>query len=187
MALGLERQVIRFPNVTHSGQSQDFALRAARLPDIYFSKGLEAASQNVVAEAIRRLAQAGKPGEAWRLCLRVRWSAPRIDRIAPACRDVIARHPRSELRPNDLFTELPRTVLLSKLDPATCNAATRTAIRQYLANPYEGWVLEKLIVALWNTSQRPLAEALKPELLQLEYEALWRVELTLAGKPRPPP
>ena len=159
----------------------DFIDRALKFPRTYFSERFQASSQAVAATAVRQLAKGGRASDAWEYCVRLRWSASRLDILAPACREVIDRYPSEKHAASRTLNALPRTIPLHVLDPTGIDRAGEAMIRKYLANPYDGEHLAEVILMLWKTPNRAVALSLKSELLQLEPSLVSRVEMAIAA------
>jgi hypothetical protein len=162
----------------HGGQLSpaEFARQALAHPAVYFTERRESASQAAAAAAVRQLAAEGKAREAWTLCLRLRWIAPRVNILAPACREVSVRFPTARFAPDDIPALLPAAVEIRRLGAGALNADGIRGIRRYVADPYDPGLLARTLVILWQADLRDTAIGLRPELLGLDPETLWRLE-----------
>lgn len=152
--------------------SQEFVDAALRSPGLYFSEDFERSTQNVALRALRWLEAVDEPAAAWRLCLRLRWEAPRVDRLALECRRLGSSRHAPALSPEATLALLAPTVARWQL-PAQASPELEAAVRGYLAQPYDDGRLGQLVVALRQAQQFTAAEALMEEWLQLDSTAYW--------------
>lgn len=149
---------------------------ALAAPGLYFQDEFQLSMQTAAAELVRRLEDEGRAAEAWRLCLRLRWGVPRIDRIAPACRTLIARHREMGLAPQAVLALLPRSLAVLRPAPEPLGEAGAAALWRYLAQPYDPELLMRAYLVLWRAKLRGECEPLAAELLGLDPGASWRLE-----------
>lgn len=164
------------PSIEHGPLATDYTRRALEFPGLYFALAWQAASQDTAARAIRWLAETGEANTAWRLCLRLRWLSPRIERLAPACRKVAASHPGGSRASGVALDSLPRQVVVHRLPEAALDSDLAAVLRRYVANPYDAELLARGLAILWEADFRDTAVALRPELLELDPDTLCSLE-----------
>jgi hypothetical protein len=156
----------------HTAHTPTFLEKALEKPTLYFSQDNEAASQRRAAENLATMAKSGEWEAAWKSCLRLRWLSPRIDLVAPVCREI----GDSRLKATSKLPTPPLQDLLPAQAPRFELIVSRTLAKladDYLEHPYDPSRLATLVISLDNSGRRDLARRLLPELYQLDNQCLW--------------
>lgn len=133
----------------------------------------DATASGLAADRITHHIRHGAPDRAQALCLHFRWSATRINALAPVCRRTLS----SGRQTQDTMIRTHHRVLLIDND----DGDTRRAAERYLENPYDGERLADLAIRLARGGELQTAELLLQELMQIDRMAAARLEHQLAA------
>lgn len=149
-----------------------FIEQAIEKPSLYFSQDNEAGSQRKAAQLLETMAKSGELGAAWNYCLRLRWLSPRIDLVAPVCREIgdSLLKDTSKWPPPRLEDLLPAQAARTEL---IVGSTLGEISRDYLKQPYDPARLTAVVISLDSSGRRDLASRLLAELYQIDSQCLW--------------
>ncbi len=156
-----------------------FMEQAIQSPRLYFSSEHQAAAQWVAVHLIQALVGARDHATAWRMCIRLRWLAPRIELIAPVCESVIEDTRSVALASSDTLSLLSPFVSISEIPTEKQRLSLLKAVQAYLAAPYNAEVLALVIIELYKGGFEELSSALLLELLQLDPVKQPKIEMII--------
>jgi hypothetical protein len=146
--------------------------RYLALPPASRNADNDATASGLAADRIAHHIRHGAPERAQALCLHFRWSAIRINALAPVCRQTLS----SGRQTQDTMIQTHHRVLLIDNE----DGDTRRAAERYLENPYDGERLADLPIRLARGGEPQAAQLLLQELMQIDRMAAARLEHQLA-------
>ena len=156
-----------------------FMEQAIQAPQLYFSSEHQAAAQWVAVHLVQALVEARDHATAWRMCIRLRWLAPRIELIAPVCESVIEDTRSVALSSSDTLSLLSPFVSISEIPTEKQPLPLLKAVQAYLAAPYNAEVLASVTIELYKGGFEVLSSALLLELLQLDPVKQPKIEMII--------
>ena len=160
-------------------QSLAFLGRAFQSPRLYFSSEHQASAQFVATQVIQTLVEQSNDAQAWLLCVRLRWLAPRIDLIAPVCQGLIDESPHVALSPKLTLSLLSPLVPISKIPAEKLTLSLAKVLQHYLSHPYDVDALTKAIIELYKGGFKELSSEVLLELLEIDPMKVSKIEVAV--------
>lgn len=161
-------------------QSQSYVERALRTPRWYFSNENKTSTQAVAVRVILALIDNKKHSQAWQLCIKFRWLAPRIDLVGPVCQDLINDFPDIVRSPESTLRLIPSGVPGNTIPAEKLSLSLVKAVQQYLSSPYDADRLTQAIMELYKAGFDQISNKLILELLQIDLRKVPKVEGAIA-------
>lgn len=157
----------------------EFVEAALRYPARYFSESTLATTQSLAVQYLDALAWR-QADTAWGLCLKFRWLAPRVERLVESCRKWSEKAAEGFVAPEAVIALLPAAVRVVELPRARVTPALVSAVRKFVANPYDFEAQGAAVLALQTAGMKNAARQLLGELLEIDPVNTPKIEVALS-------
>lgn len=153
--------------------------QALQSPQRYFTHEYQASTQSLSAQLIQTLLEENRASQAWALCVRLRWHAPRIDLLAPLCKRLLDEAPEVAMTPAATLNLLPPTVVLKEIPAEKLKLPLAKALQNYLTHPYNPDTLATASIELYKGGFKDISRQLFLEMLEIDPVKAPKIEIAI--------